>query len=202
MVVAPTKISKTTPCKVAGDRLHGCFERSRKNILTRRANQRHCCIIAQFMKRPWPCPTMGSRPHDDHAANPAACRRQSRGWKRAGGAHPVRRRREGAGAGHKMRSRSACCASSTPRHATPNGAPLVRQRPPMRSWPTSRRARATRRHAANDGARNVDFECFLGSSGTRPLHAVPLQCHPNQCADKHLPPPTAPSDIVAFILPS
>jgi hypothetical protein len=53
---------------------------------------------------------------------------------------------------------------------------------------TSRRARATRRYAANDGARNVDFECFLGSSGTRPLHAVPLQCHPNQCADKHLPP--------------
>jgi hypothetical protein len=55
---------------------------------------------------------------------------------------------------------------------------------------TSRRARATRRHAANDGARNVDFECFLGSSGTRPLHAVPLRaiqinvqtntCHPRR----------------------
>ena len=43
---------------------------------------------------------------------------------------------------------------------------------------TSSRARATRRYAANDGARNVDFECFLGSSGTRPLHTVPLQCHP------------------------
>jgi len=49
----------------------------------------------------------------------SSCRRQSRGWKRAGGAHPVRRRREGAGAGHKLRSRSACCASSTPRRATP-----------------------------------------------------------------------------------
>jgi len=30
-----------------------------KNILTRRANQRHYCIIAQFEKRPWPCPTRG-----------------------------------------------------------------------------------------------------------------------------------------------
>src|SRR5882762_200439 len=62
---------------------------------------------------------------------------------------------------------------------------------------TSCRARATRRYAGN-----VDFECFLGSSGTRPLHAVPLQCHPKQCADKHLRPPTAQSDTVAFILPS
>jgi hypothetical protein len=64
------------------------------------------------------------------------------------------------------------------------------------------RARATRRYAANDGPRNVDFECFLGSSGTRPLHTVPLQCHPKQCADKHLRLSTARSDTVAFILPS
>jgi hypothetical protein len=41
-----------------------------------------------------------------------------------------------------------------------------------------------------------------GSSGTRPLHTVPLQCHPRQRADKRLRPPTARSDIVAFILPS
>jgi len=43
---------------------------------------------------------------------------------------------------------------------------------------TSCRARATRRYAANDGVRNVDFECFLGSSGTMPLHTVapPLAC--------------------------
>jgi len=27
---AATKMPKTTPCKVAGDRLHGCFERSRE----------------------------------------------------------------------------------------------------------------------------------------------------------------------------
>jgi hypothetical protein len=27
-----------------------------ENILTRRANQGHCSIIAQFAKRPWPCP--------------------------------------------------------------------------------------------------------------------------------------------------
>src|SRR5712664_4338830 len=33
---------------------------SRENILTRRANQRHYSIIAQFAKRPWPCPTTGS----------------------------------------------------------------------------------------------------------------------------------------------
>ena len=31
-----------------------------ENILTRRANQRHYSIIAQFAKRPWPCPTTGS----------------------------------------------------------------------------------------------------------------------------------------------
>ncbi len=61
------------------------------------------------------------------------------------------------------------------------------------------RARATRRYAANDGARNIDFECFLGSSGTRPLHTVPLQCHPNQCAGKHLRPrrPGATSSLLS-----
>src|SRR5882762_5259620 len=31
-----------------------------ENILTRRANQWHCSIIAPFAKRPWPCPTTGS----------------------------------------------------------------------------------------------------------------------------------------------
>ncbi len=31
-----------------------------ENILTRRANQRHYSIIAQFARRPWPCPTTGS----------------------------------------------------------------------------------------------------------------------------------------------
>ncbi len=31
-----------------------------ENILTRRANQWHYSIIAQFAKRPWPCPTTGS----------------------------------------------------------------------------------------------------------------------------------------------
>src|SRR5713226_522073 len=30
-----------------------------ENILTRRANQRHYSIIAQFAKRPWPCSTTG-----------------------------------------------------------------------------------------------------------------------------------------------
>src|SRR6266487_2891741 len=30
-----------------------------ENILTRRANQWHYCIIAQLAKRPWPCPTTG-----------------------------------------------------------------------------------------------------------------------------------------------
>ena len=40
----PTKISKTTPCKVASGRWHGCF--TSQNILTRRANQRHYSIVA------------------------------------------------------------------------------------------------------------------------------------------------------------
>jgi len=33
-----------------------------ENILTRRANQRHYSIIAQFVKRPWPCPTTCKTP--------------------------------------------------------------------------------------------------------------------------------------------
>src|SRR3981081_4607029 len=65
---------------------------------------------------------------------------------------------------------------------------------------TSCRARATRRYVANDGARNVDFECFLGSSGTRPLHTVPLQRHPKQCADKNLRPPNGPKRHRRFYL--
>jgi hypothetical protein len=31
-----------------------------ENILTRRANQGHYSTIAQFAKRPWPCPTGSS----------------------------------------------------------------------------------------------------------------------------------------------
>jgi hypothetical protein len=31
-----------------------------ENILTRRANQGHYSTIAQFVKRPWPCPTTGA----------------------------------------------------------------------------------------------------------------------------------------------
>src|SRR5712675_3725992 len=42
------KISKTTPCKVAGGRRHGC---ALGKYLTRRANQRHSFIIAQSVKR-------------------------------------------------------------------------------------------------------------------------------------------------------
>jgi len=45
--VLDPKISKTTPCKVAGGR-HGCFE----SKLTRRANQGHFLIIPQSCKRP------------------------------------------------------------------------------------------------------------------------------------------------------
>src|SRR6266568_1457311 len=55
-----TKISKTTPCKVAWWSLAWMLGAIPRNILTRRANQRHYSIIAQFEKRPWPCPTMGS----------------------------------------------------------------------------------------------------------------------------------------------
>jgi hypothetical protein len=97
--------------------------------------------------------------------------------------------------GRKRRSRSRTARALTVHRWSGCGLPCEHGR-------TSCRARATRRYAANDGARNVDFECFLGSSGIRPLHTVPLQCHPKQCADRHLRPPTARSDIVAFILPS
>src|ERR1700704_43436 len=45
------KISKTTPCKVAANRRHGC---ALGKYLTRRANQWHSFIIAQSVKRPWP----------------------------------------------------------------------------------------------------------------------------------------------------
>src|SRR5712691_10794338 len=45
------KISKTTPCKVAGSRRHGC---ALGKYLTRRANQGHSFTIAQSVKRPWP----------------------------------------------------------------------------------------------------------------------------------------------------
>ena len=45
------KISKTTPCKVAASRRHGC---ALGKYLTRRANQRHSFIIARSVKRPWP----------------------------------------------------------------------------------------------------------------------------------------------------
>src|SRR6266481_6272872 len=42
------KISKTTPCEVAGSRRHRC---ALGKYLTRRANQRHSLIIAQSVKR-------------------------------------------------------------------------------------------------------------------------------------------------------
>jgi hypothetical protein len=43
------KISKTTPCKVAGGRRQDALGQ----YLTPRANQRHSFIIAQSVKRPW-----------------------------------------------------------------------------------------------------------------------------------------------------
>jgi hypothetical protein len=54
----PTKISKTTPCKVTGGRWHGCFTGA--NILTCRANQRQHSIIAQFVKPPMALPISGA----------------------------------------------------------------------------------------------------------------------------------------------
>src|SRR5450631_2810046 len=42
----PTKILKTTPCKVAGGRGHGCL------YLTRRANHRHIFIVARIKPAP------------------------------------------------------------------------------------------------------------------------------------------------------
>jgi hypothetical protein len=167
------KISKTTPCKVAGGRRQGRFG---GQYLTRRANQRHSFIIAQSVKRPWarngaPFGVFGrkSLPTIEVAmALEVAMARRSV-------LPPPRFRR-------------AC------RGRRWSGSGL-----PCDHGHTSCRARATRRYAANDGARNVDFECFLGSNGTRPLHKVPLQCHPKQCADRHLRPrrPGATSSVLS-----
>ena len=66
----------------------------------------------------------------------------------------------------------------------------------------SSRARAANRYAAMRGARHIDSKCLFHSRGTEALCTVPLQCHSKQCANKHLRPPTARSDTVAFILPS
>jgi hypothetical protein len=49
-VLAPNQNIENNPMQSSMCRWHGCFERSRENILTRRANQRHYCIIAQFAK--------------------------------------------------------------------------------------------------------------------------------------------------------
>jgi hypothetical protein len=54
---------KTTPCKVTWRRWHGCFDRSRKNILTRRANQWQFCIITKFAKTAMTLPDSG--PQDE-----------------------------------------------------------------------------------------------------------------------------------------
>jgi hypothetical protein len=67
---------------------------------------------------------------------------------------------------------------------------------------TSCRARAANRYAAMGGARDIDSKRLFRRSGTRAFCTVPLQCHPKQCADKHLRPSTARGDTVAFILPS
>src|SRR5712691_11825416 len=54
----PTKISKTTPCKVAGGRWHGCFERiPRKHFDT--SGKSAALFHHRAIKRPWPCPTTG-----------------------------------------------------------------------------------------------------------------------------------------------
>ena len=57
------KISKTTPCKVAGCRRQGRLGQH----LTRRANQRHSFTIARSIKRPWP---RNSAPRCDFGQNP------------------------------------------------------------------------------------------------------------------------------------
>src|SRR5882724_8336090 len=55
----PTKISKTTPCKVAWCRWHGCFERIlRKHFDT--SGKSAALLHHRAIKRPWPCPTGSS----------------------------------------------------------------------------------------------------------------------------------------------
>jgi hypothetical protein len=57
-VLAPNQNIENNPMQSSMCRCHGCF--TRENILTRRANQGHYSTIAQFVKRPWPCPTTGA----------------------------------------------------------------------------------------------------------------------------------------------
>jgi hypothetical protein len=60
----PTKISKTTPCKVAGSSLAWMLCPPRH--LTRRANHRHYSIIAQFAEPPMALPRRDYRPKFRH----------------------------------------------------------------------------------------------------------------------------------------
>ena len=137
------KISKTTPCKVAGARRQGRLGQ----FLTRRANQRHCFIIAQSVKRP---PDMARR-SGSHVATVASLADPQNGRtprhitlqccdlalplqlgrNRAQQAMIAWRQR----AGPAERSQGRKPAEPVARSASLDGAPLVRQRPPMRSWP-------------------------------------------------------------------
>ncbi|WP_334501272.1 hypothetical protein [Bradyrhizobium sp. AZCC 1678] len=59
VVRGPNQNIENNPMQSSNGRWHGCLQ-SRENILTRRANQGHYSMIAQFEKRPWACPTTGS----------------------------------------------------------------------------------------------------------------------------------------------
>ena len=58
----PTKNIENNPMQSSGA-LAWMLERSRENILTRRANQGHYSIVAQCVERLWPCPTGLRRLH-------------------------------------------------------------------------------------------------------------------------------------------
>ncbi|MEH2588099.1 hypothetical protein [Bradyrhizobium sp. AZCC 1721] len=59
VVRGPNQNIENNPMQSSNGRWHGCLQ-SRENILTRRVNQGHYSMIAQFEKHPWACPTTGS----------------------------------------------------------------------------------------------------------------------------------------------
>src|SRR6266446_9321808 len=91
--------------------------------LTRRANQRHYSIIAQFAKRPWPCPTTGS---SSAIAGKKSLRAKNEAF--IGGDYAALQRLSARGSPHlkrslsplMVRSREAASRTISPEHVRPS----------------------------------------------------------------------------------
>src|SRR5882724_8120825 len=92
-----------------------------ENILARRANQRHYSIIAQFAKRPWPCPTTGS---SSAIAGKKSLRAKNEAF--IGGDYAALQRLSARGSPHlkrsplMVRSREAASRTISPEHVRPS----------------------------------------------------------------------------------